>query len=161
MNTKQTCACKGKEKKLDIHTATQCYSLPFYDTEQKCCEKCRYLWSKDPSSSPASRPEDITLHCGNSLCPCHTEQKGWREELREMATTLLTDIVGERNYYLGDSECMDEIEAFIERTLQAQREEMVNNIGMLRQWLNERPANSPLLTNEDLKHWLIKDTKTL
>jgi hypothetical protein len=33
-------------------------------------------------------------------------------------------------------------------------ETLRHRIGMLRQWFNERPQNSPLLTNSDIEHWL-------
>lgn len=34
-------------------------------------------------------------------------------------------------------------------------EESLNiNISQLRQWINERPQNSKLVTNEDIRHWL-------
>ncbi len=33
-------------------------------------------------------------------------------------------------------------------------ERIRTNVGMLRQWINERPAGSKLITNEDIEHWL-------
>ena len=35
-----------------------------------------------------------------------------------------------------------------------ERKNLTLNIGMLRQWLNERPAGSRLLTNQDIIYWL-------
>lgn len=32
--------------------------------------------------------------------------------------------------------------------------ELLQKVGQLRQWLNERPKDAPLLTNEDLLVWL-------
>jgi len=36
----------------------------------------------------------------------------------------------------------------------AVEEEFVKNIGMLRQWLNEDRKCEPMVTNDEIKHWL-------
>ncbi len=34
------------------------------------------------------------------------------------------------------------------------KKQILSKVGMLRQWINERPVDSKLLTNEDIRYWL-------
>ena len=45
-------------------------------------------------------------------------------------------------------------EFFEQDTREATRNEIKSKIGFLRQYLNERPIDSPSLTNEDIGYWL-------
>ncbi len=38
-----------------------------------------------------------------------------------------------------------------------ERERIERNIGLLRQWLNERPTGSRLITNDDIKEFLLSN----
>lgn len=48
------------------------------------------------------------------------------------------------------------LKSFISSLLQSERAKIMGNIGMLRQWLNEKPADR-LVTNEDIETWLFDD----
>jgi len=104
-------------------------------------------------------------------CPAAPKEKGWREGLRDLYLVKSPDdnglITGSVTtaygvfkasrpnlaFYLATQ---DSIEEFIERTLTQQKREIQNNIGFLRQWLNEDRIKDPknLVTNEDIIYWL-------
>lgn len=116
-----------------IHQTYQT-NYPTMNTEQKCCNKCYF----EESCSGAPR-------CSSTVCPCHTkdprdrnslkvlnsgfkthytEQKGWRD-----TPSLAEDLHGRIARSWGNADDVrGEIEHFIERTLQEQREEMVRKL---------------------------------
>lgn len=66
----------------------------------------------------------------------------WKKELKSV-----------NGYKFASPASQKEIASFISQTLLTEREMINSNIGMLRQWLNEKPDDR-LVTNEDIKHWL-------
>ena len=48
-----------------------------------------------------------------------------------------------------------QVEKELARARKEERERIKANIGLLRQWLNERLEHDRLLTNEDLETWLL------
>lgn len=76
--------------------------------------------------------------------------------------SLLFSFDGKLEWYPESPYELDhsKVKAFIHKQRQAVRDEIVeqirNNIGSLRQWLNEKPANR-LVTNEDIELWLALD----
>lgn len=79
------------------------------NTEQKCCDVCKSL------NTGSLGQIDRYHYCLDDNCPCHTEQKGWRE--------------GYWDIFLQEFEMSDfarfAIKKEIERTLQEYQEELV------------------------------------
>ena len=63
-----------------------------------------------------------------------------------------------RGHYVPteDSDSRNKIKSFIEKTLQTQKEEFTENIGFLRQWLNEDRIDDTkkMVSNEDIIRFL-------
>ena len=65
-------------------------------------------------------------------------EKGWEDELKAVMLRHFT---------------YEEIHAIVTSALSQQKREIQNNIGNLRQWINEKPADL-LVTNEMIETWL-------
>jgi hypothetical protein len=83
------------------------------------------------------------------------KEKGWEQEFDKQF--CVEDVVEDDGTPLGRQINIEfdtkDLKAFIERTLSQQKRETQNNIGNLRQWLNEKPADL-LVTNEMIETWL-------
>lgn len=94
-------------------------------SEQKCCKGClptEMLDLNDNDSNTYMTIKNPT--CINDSCPCHTEQKGWRELFRkDFPPEEIED--GYSPVIIADPSVLI---SFIERTLQKQREEMVERV---------------------------------
>ncbi len=56
--------------------------------------------------------------------------------------------------FMAKSEARSRLNEIIKLTMIETIETEMSHIGMLRQWINERPTGSKLLTNEDILHFL-------
>ncbi len=87
-------------------------------------------------------------------------QNNWEEKLREyfnaeyspasQQTSISKTLEGLYQFLVS------KFSSLIEQTRKEQREKMRKNIGMLRQWLNERP-NKNLVTNDEIEYWLYEE----
>ena len=142
--------------------------------ENGCCEKCE--WSLRPNNARlcalciCHKP---TVNFLDSMIP---EERKEQAKIQEGAVTTTTGDTGWERKASGDlfeflwlripaDDCGKARDWLIEyvrsllatekqRSYEEGRADVLKNIGMLHQWLNERPANSPLLTNADLEYWL-------
>lgn len=67
-------------------------------------------------------------------------------------TTLWEDRLDKLLSELGSGKILS-LKDFIAHERKLAQDEIIKNIGMLRQWLNEKPKDM-LVTNEQIKHWL-------
>ena len=63
--------------------------------------------------------------------------------------------IGEWQIITGTELTLEQFQA-LRALIQSQREELVQNVGFLRQWLNEDRITDPnkMITNEDILRWL-------
>lgn len=101
MNTEQKCICL-EDNKL---TQALCPVHSKRHTEQKCCDHFKYNYYFKGCACTAMGQ------------PCHTEQKGWREEAADAG-----DLFGRKVLTVGQ----------VETILTAQREEMVKTLNKLK-----------------------------
>jgi hypothetical protein len=79
--------------------------------------------------------------------------KTWEEEFDEKFMRVGTDILlNSADDRIGSIMAKD-IKSFISDLLAKKCKPTTTQISMLRQWLNEKPADR-LVTNEDILHWL-------
>ena len=84
---------------------------------------------------------------------CNCGQEGWKKEFYEKFPNSLYD-------EMEVNPLNDDLESFIRQVAEESYAEGFMEgkknppVGMLRQWLNERPAGSRLLTDEDLLEFL-------
>ncbi len=135
---------------------------------RECCEKCS-----------CKCVGAVTTHygCDNRICDCHTVQNAPKEDRRE---EYKRDVV----FFRELEEVLDEYFPKIEEEGAAKkankrgealmlfsaandlhsrllsqaeargRESALKNVWMLRQWLNEDRSATPMVTNEDILHFL-------
>ena len=82
-------------------------------------------------------------------------KQNWEKEFDDNSFIIALKGASDFNkyqYFLMRDICIDKI---IPKAKQEERERILKNIGLLRQWLNERTEDR-LITNEDIKTFLNK-----
>lgn len=122
----------------------------------KCCELCIRWISTDQEYS--KNEGTLRLQCVDSDCPCHHPRETTKERLNaQFFSGIPTEEMG--------SNQVDEVKllSFIEQEKQRVKDEVLKNVGMLRQWLNEDHITEPgkMVTNEQILMWLSPEEKEI